>query len=89
MLMRPKQKLSTYNVSKDETLTLVFLDVFQQRSQQTKTSAFKADFAESTAALSTGLSRRQQQSTTTMSKMSSSTMETSSSTQQVNIKELI
>merc|ERR1712241_615057 len=56
----------------------------QQRSQQTKTSAFKADFAESTAALSSGLTRRGQQ-TSTMSKMASSSMETSSSVQQMSM----
>ena len=54
---------------------------FQQRSQQTST-ALKADFAESTTALGSGLSRKQQQSST-VSKMTSSTMESSSSTQQV------
>merc|ERR1712113_549654 len=48
----------------------------QQRSQQTST-ALKADFAESTTALGSGLSRKQQQSST-VSKMTSSTMESSS-----------
>jgi len=55
----------------------------QQRSQQTST-ALKADFAESTTALGSGLSRKQQQSST-VSKMTSSTMESSSSTQQMSM----
>merc|ERR1712183_906367 len=54
-----------------------------QRSQQTST-ALKADFAESTTALGSGLSRKQQQSST-VSKMTSSTMESSSSTQQMSM----
>merc|ERR1719192_53610 len=54
-----------------------------QRSQQTST-ALKADFAESTTALGSGLSRKQQQSST-VSKMTSSTMESSSSTQHMSM----